>query len=87
MRQLLAQGLLAVEGNYQTFALTEASREVLRGEREVRMRRDPERPAQPQPVLAKARAGGAAAGGGAGVRAAAGLARRHGEGAGRARRT
>ncbi|WP_420821768.1 DNA helicase RecQ [Pseudonocardia broussonetiae] len=41
VRQLLAQGLLAVQGAYQTFALTEASGEVLRGDREVRMRRDP----------------------------------------------
>ena len=43
LRQLIAQGLLAVEGSYQTFALTEASRPVLRGEREVRLRRDPPR--------------------------------------------
>ena len=41
IRQLMAQGLLSVEGNYQTFVLTEASREVLRGERQVMMRRDP----------------------------------------------
>ncbi|GAA3233399.1 DNA helicase RecQ [Pseudonocardia petroleophila] len=41
VRQLLAQGLLAVQGAYQTFALTDASSEVLRGEREVPMRRDP----------------------------------------------
>jgi ATP-dependent DNA helicase RecQ len=43
IRQLMAQGLLAVEGTYQTFVLTEASRAVLRGERQVMMRRDPER--------------------------------------------
>ncbi|WP_218615909.1 DNA helicase RecQ [Pseudonocardia abyssalis] len=41
VRQLLAQGLLAVQGAYQTFALTDASAEVLRGDREVPMRRDP----------------------------------------------
>jgi ATP-dependent DNA helicase RecQ len=41
VRQLLAQGMLAVEGNYQTFQLTEASRPVLRGERTVLLRRDP----------------------------------------------
>ncbi|HEX3260212.1 MAG TPA: RecQ family ATP-dependent DNA helicase, partial [Pseudonocardia sp.] len=41
VRQLLAQGMLAVEGNYQTFQLTEASRPVLRGERPVKLRRDP----------------------------------------------
>jgi len=41
VRQLLAQGMLTVEGNYQTFQLTEASRPVLRGERPVNLRRDP----------------------------------------------
>ncbi|MCX6467453.1 MAG: DNA helicase RecQ [Pseudonocardiales bacterium] len=41
VRQLLAQGLLAVQGAYQTFALTEASGAVLRGERPVPMRKDP----------------------------------------------
>jgi ATP-dependent DNA helicase RecQ len=50
IRQLLAQGLLSVEGTYQTFVLTDASREVLRGEREVMMRRDPAKtPRQKQP--------------------------------------
>jgi ATP-dependent DNA helicase RecQ len=43
VRQLMAKGLLAVEGNYQTFVLTEASRGVLRGEQQVLLRRDPER--------------------------------------------
>jgi ATP-dependent DNA helicase RecQ len=41
VRQLLAQDLLAVQGAYQTFALTEASSTVLRGERQVMMRKDP----------------------------------------------
>ena len=41
VRQLLAQGLLAVTGAYQTFALTDASGAVLRGERTVPMRKDP----------------------------------------------
>jgi ATP-dependent DNA helicase RecQ len=41
VRQVLAQGMLAVEGTYQTFQLTEASRPVLRGERTVSLRRDP----------------------------------------------
>ena len=41
VRQLLAQGVLAVEGDYRTFQLTEASRPVLRGERPVLLRRDP----------------------------------------------
>jgi ATP-dependent DNA helicase RecQ len=46
IRQLMAQGLLSVEGNYQTFVLTEASREVMRGERPVMMRRDPPKQAR-----------------------------------------
>jgi ATP-dependent DNA helicase RecQ len=46
VRQLMAQGLLGVEGTYQTFVLTEASRPVLRGERQVMMRRDPEKVAR-----------------------------------------
>jgi ATP-dependent DNA helicase RecQ len=43
-RQLLAQGLLAVQGEYQTLGLTEASAEVLRGQREVSLRRDTQVP-------------------------------------------
>ncbi len=46
VRQLLAQGLLAVEGDYGTLTLTGASAGVLRGEREVLLRREPERPAR-----------------------------------------
>ncbi|MEO5877772.1 MAG: DNA helicase RecQ [Streptosporangiaceae bacterium] len=42
-RQLLAQGLLAVEGDYGTLVLTEASSEVLLRRRQVPMRREPER--------------------------------------------
>ncbi|MFJ3309133.1 DNA helicase RecQ [Streptomyces sp. NPDC086549] len=45
VRQLLAQGLLAVEGEYGTLALTEASGSVLRREREVPLRKEPEKPA------------------------------------------
>ncbi|MFE9694004.1 DNA helicase RecQ [Micromonospora sp. NPDC005806] len=45
VRQLLAEGLLAVEGDYGTLALTEASGEVLGRRRTVTMRREPERPA------------------------------------------
>ena len=41
VRQLLAQGLLAVDARHQTFALTEDSSQVLRSERQVMMRRDP----------------------------------------------
>jgi ATP-dependent DNA helicase RecQ len=46
VRQLLAQGLLAVESDYGTLALTDASAAVLRGEHQVRLRREPERPAR-----------------------------------------
>jgi ATP-dependent DNA helicase RecQ len=46
VRQLLAQGLLAVEGDYGTLTLTEASAAVLRGQREVLLRQEPERPAR-----------------------------------------
>ncbi|MEU2064175.1 DNA helicase RecQ [Streptomyces sp. NPDC013455] len=45
VRQLLAQGLLAVEGEYGTLVLTEASGAVLRGEREVLLRKEPKKPA------------------------------------------
>ncbi|HUB23008.1 MAG TPA: DNA helicase RecQ [Streptosporangiaceae bacterium] len=47
VRQLLASGLLAVQGDHGTLALTEASGEVLRGERQVMFRRDAPRPAAP----------------------------------------
>ena len=40
VRQLLAQGLLAVQGEYQTLALTAASAEVLRSQRQVMLRQD-----------------------------------------------
>src|SRR5690606_36834723 len=43
VRQLLAQGLLAVEGDYGTLVTTEASDDVLYRGRTVRMRRDPNR--------------------------------------------
>src|SRR5580693_1756573 len=46
VRQLLAGGLLAVEGDYGTLALTEASSEVLAGRRQVMLRREPERAAR-----------------------------------------
>ncbi len=42
VRQLLARGLLAVEGEYGTLALTEASGAVLAGRRQVMLRREPE---------------------------------------------
>ncbi|MEU3187841.1 DNA helicase RecQ [Streptomyces sp. NPDC006923] len=46
-RQLLAQGLIAVEGDYGTLVLTEDSGEVLGGRRPVVLRREPERTAAP----------------------------------------
>jgi len=46
-RQLLAQGLLAVEGEHGTLGLTPASDEVLYRGRQVMLRREPERPARP----------------------------------------
>jgi ATP-dependent DNA helicase RecQ len=45
VRQLLAQGLLAVQGEHGTLALTEASGEVLGRRRAVMLRREPERAA------------------------------------------
>jgi ATP-dependent DNA helicase RecQ len=45
VRQLLAQGLLSVEGDYGTLVLTEASATVLRKERTVLMRREQEKAA------------------------------------------
>jgi ATP-dependent DNA helicase RecQ len=42
-RQLLAAGLLAVEGDYGTLVLTDRSADVLRGDLKVMMRREPER--------------------------------------------
>jgi len=57
VRQLLAQGLLAVEGDYGTLVLTGSSTEVLRKQREVALRREPERPVKP----AKGRRAAAAA--------------------------
>jgi ATP-dependent DNA helicase RecQ len=68
VRQLLAQGLLAVQGEYQTLAITEAAGEVLRGQRVVTLRRD-----MPQPRAARASrasSGGSAAAGAAKLAAA-----------------
>ncbi|WP_432420436.1 DNA helicase RecQ [Nocardia neocaledoniensis] len=47
VRQLLAGGLLAVQGEYGVLALTEASNEVLFEGRKVPMRREPERATRP----------------------------------------
>ncbi len=46
VRQLLAQGLAAVEGDYGSLVLTDASAEVLGGQRKVQLRREPERAAK-----------------------------------------
>ncbi|MEU3766284.1 DNA helicase RecQ [Amycolatopsis keratiniphila] len=46
VRQLLAQGLAAVEGDYGSLVLTEGSAEVLNGSRKVQLRREPERAAK-----------------------------------------
>jgi ATP-dependent DNA helicase RecQ len=81
VRQLLAAGMLAVKGDHGTLALTDASSEVLRGERQVMFRRDPPRVAP----LAR-RSGGAgsgAAGSGAGGSGGSGKARRGAAAAGR----
>ncbi|MEV6968972.1 DNA helicase RecQ [Hamadaea sp. NPDC051192] len=43
VRQLLAQGLLAVEGGYGTISLTDGSAAVLSRQREVLLRKEPER--------------------------------------------
>lgn len=60
VRQLLAQGLLSVEGDYGTLLLTEASAEVLGGRRRVPLRREPERQARAAKAPRAAKAGRAA---------------------------
>ncbi|MDG6102960.1 DNA helicase RecQ [Dactylosporangium aurantiacum] len=60
VRQLLAQGLLAVEGDYGTLVLTDGSAEVLGRRRQVMLRREPERPVSAAKVL-KQRGAAAAA--------------------------
>jgi ATP-dependent DNA helicase RecQ len=57
VRQLLALGLLAVEGDYGTLVLTESSKDVLGLQRQVMMRREPERVASSR--TPKSRAPGA----------------------------
>jgi ATP-dependent DNA helicase RecQ len=56
VRQLLAQGLLAVEGDYGTLVLTDSSSEVLSGQRRVLLRREPERPARMEKTVKTRRA-------------------------------
>ncbi len=62
VRQLLAQGLLAVEGEYGTLTLTDASSEVMRGTRPVMLRREPEKPARAPRQSRGSSSGSAAAG-------------------------
>ena len=61
IRQLLARGLLAVEGDYGTLVLTPASDAVLARQREVLLRRDPERIKAPRAARAAKSASGAPA--------------------------
>lgn len=61
VRQLLAQGLLSVEGDYGTLVLNDASATVLSKERTVKMRREPEKAARSASSSRTARAKGAAA--------------------------
>lgn len=55
VRQLLAQGLLAVHGDYGVLTLTDASNEVLFDGREVLLRREPERATKPARVAKTAK--------------------------------
>jgi ATP-dependent DNA helicase RecQ len=66
VRQLLAGGLLTVQGDHGTLALTDPSGEVLRGERQVTFRRD-----APRPTASGTPAAGSPARGGAKSRRAA----------------
>jgi len=70
VRQLLASGLLAVEGDHGTLALTDLSGEVMRGERQVMFRRDP--PKAPASPRSRRGAAGGSGAGGSGAGAAAG---------------
>jgi ATP-dependent DNA helicase RecQ len=53
VRQLLAQGFLAVEGDHGTLALAERSAQVLGGRQQVMLRREPERTPRPAPARAR----------------------------------
>ena len=66
VRQLLASGLLAVKSDHGTLALTEASAGVLRGERQVLLRRDAAR------LPSAASGGSASAAGGSASKAGSG---------------
>jgi ATP-dependent DNA helicase RecQ len=57
-RQLLAQGLLRVTGDYGMLDLTQGSQDVLGRRREVMLRREPERPARATRAARAAKAAG-----------------------------
>ena len=61
VRQLLAQGVLAVEGDYGTLLCTPAGDEVLYRGRQIRLRDDPVRVPQAKPAKASRAAASAAA--------------------------
>jgi len=61
VRQLLAQGVLAVEGDYGTLVCTPASDEVLYRGRQIRLRDDPARVVLARPARAGRAAGAASA--------------------------
>lgn len=61
VRQLLAQGLIAVEGDYGTLVLSEMSGEVLGGQRQVMLRREPERAPRAAKAPSSGKSGRAAA--------------------------
>ncbi len=61
VRQLLAQGVLAVEGDYGTLVCTPAGDEVLYRGRQIRLRDDPARVALARPARASRAAGSASA--------------------------
>ena len=85
IRQLMAQGLLAVEGTHQTFVLTEQSAPVLRNERAGAAAARPGGRHALALALGASAAGGTRAGGRAALRAAACVARGDRTGAGRSR--
>lgn len=61
VRQLLAQGLIAVEGEYGTLTLTDESGSVLGREREVLLRKEPKKPTASRSTARGERKGKAAA--------------------------
>jgi ATP-dependent DNA helicase RecQ len=72
VRQLLAQGLLTVEGDYGTLALTDSSSAVLAGQRQVLLRREPEPAARAARATRSAKSANGGSGGTAGSGATAG---------------